>query len=127
MGATQKSVALKCFGEPMTVPAWKQKPSWFLIAEKDRMISADDATLHGRKDPSWGPLPGRGPYTARFGACRRRARDCRSSRSGSLSQRVLVTGSGQGMGNQINLMLYLKPRKENHEETSRKDGSGYRR
>lgn len=39
MGATQKPIALKCLGEPMTVPAWKQKPSWFLIAEKDRMIS----------------------------------------------------------------------------------------
>ena len=23
----------------MTVPAWKQKPSWFLVALKDRMIS----------------------------------------------------------------------------------------
>jgi len=39
MGATQKPIGLKCLGEPMTVPAWKQKPSWFLIAEKDRMIS----------------------------------------------------------------------------------------
>ena len=39
MEATQKPIALKCLGEPMTLPAWKQKPSWFLIAEKDRMIS----------------------------------------------------------------------------------------
>jgi pimeloyl-ACP methyl ester carboxylesterase len=23
----------------MTAPAWRQKPSWFLVAEKDRMIS----------------------------------------------------------------------------------------
>ena len=23
----------------MTEPAWKQKPSWFLLAENDRMIS----------------------------------------------------------------------------------------
>ncbi len=39
MALTQHPIALKCLGEPMTVPAWKQKPSWFLIGEKDRMIS----------------------------------------------------------------------------------------
>lgn len=39
MAVTQHPIALKCLGEPMTVPAWKQKPSWFLIGEKDRMIS----------------------------------------------------------------------------------------
>jgi pimeloyl-ACP methyl ester carboxylesterase len=41
MVATQKPIALKCLGEPMGTPAWKQKPSWFLIAENDRMISPD--------------------------------------------------------------------------------------
>jgi pimeloyl-ACP methyl ester carboxylesterase len=39
MAATQKPIALKCLGEPMTKPAWKEKPSWFLIAENDRMVS----------------------------------------------------------------------------------------
>jgi len=39
MAATQKPIALKCLGEPMTKPAWKEKPSWYLLAEKDRMIS----------------------------------------------------------------------------------------
>jgi pimeloyl-ACP methyl ester carboxylesterase len=39
MEINQHPIALKCLGEPMTVPAWKQKPSWFLIAEKDRMIA----------------------------------------------------------------------------------------
>jgi len=38
MEINQHPIALKCLGEPMTAPAWKQKPSWFLIAEKDRMI-----------------------------------------------------------------------------------------
>jgi pimeloyl-ACP methyl ester carboxylesterase len=33
MVVTQKPIALKCLGEPMTRPAWKEKPSWFLIAE----------------------------------------------------------------------------------------------
>jgi len=41
MAATQKPIALKCLGEPMTEPAWKEKPSWFLIAEKDRMVSPE--------------------------------------------------------------------------------------
>ena len=44
MEINQHPIALKCLGEPMTVPAWKQKPSWFLIAEKDRMIAP--ATQH---------------------------------------------------------------------------------
>jgi pimeloyl-ACP methyl ester carboxylesterase len=39
MSATQKPIALKCLGEPTTKPAWKEKPSWYLLAENDRMIS----------------------------------------------------------------------------------------
>ena len=39
MEINQHPIALKCLGEPMTVPAWKQKPSWFLVSEKDRMIA----------------------------------------------------------------------------------------
>jgi pimeloyl-ACP methyl ester carboxylesterase len=38
MAATQKPIAIKCVEEPMTKPAWKEKPSWFLVAERDRMI-----------------------------------------------------------------------------------------
>jgi pimeloyl-ACP methyl ester carboxylesterase len=41
MALAQHPIALKCLGEPMTSPAWKQKPSWFLIAEQDRMISPE--------------------------------------------------------------------------------------
>ena len=41
MEINQHPIALKCLSEPMTVPAWKQKPSWFLVSEKDRMISSD--------------------------------------------------------------------------------------
>ena len=39
MTATQKPIALKCLGESMTKPGWKEKPSWYMLAEKDRMIS----------------------------------------------------------------------------------------
>ena len=41
MAATQKPIALQCLSEPMTEPAWKEKPAWFLIAEKDRMVSPE--------------------------------------------------------------------------------------
>ena len=44
MDINQHPIALKCLGEPMTAPAWKQKPSWFLVTERDRMIAP--ATQH---------------------------------------------------------------------------------
>jgi pimeloyl-ACP methyl ester carboxylesterase len=39
MAAIQRPIAVKCIQEKAPVPAWKTKPSWFLIAEEDRMIS----------------------------------------------------------------------------------------
>lgn len=42
--ATQRPIALKCIQEPSPKPAWALKPSWFLIAEDDRMINP--ATQH---------------------------------------------------------------------------------
>jgi pimeloyl-ACP methyl ester carboxylesterase len=41
MAATQKPIAVKCVQERMTKPAWKKKPSWFLLAERDRMIAPE--------------------------------------------------------------------------------------
>jgi pimeloyl-ACP methyl ester carboxylesterase len=37
--AVQRPIAVKCIQEPAPKPAWKSKPSWFLIAEEDRMIN----------------------------------------------------------------------------------------
>jgi pimeloyl-ACP methyl ester carboxylesterase len=37
--AVQRPIALKCIQELAPKPAWKSKPSWFLIAEEDRMIN----------------------------------------------------------------------------------------
>jgi hypothetical protein len=39
MTATQKPISVKCLGEAMTTPAWKERSSWYLLAENDRMIS----------------------------------------------------------------------------------------
>ncbi|HEV2697597.1 MAG TPA: alpha/beta fold hydrolase, partial [Terriglobales bacterium] len=41
MAAAQKPIAARCLVEPMTQPAWKEKPSWFLIANNDIMVSPD--------------------------------------------------------------------------------------
>jgi pimeloyl-ACP methyl ester carboxylesterase len=40
MAAVQRPIALKCIQEKAPAPAWKTKPSWFLIAEEDRMINS---------------------------------------------------------------------------------------
>jgi pimeloyl-ACP methyl ester carboxylesterase len=37
--AVQRPIALKCIQESVPKPAWKSTPSWFLIAEQDRMIN----------------------------------------------------------------------------------------
>jgi pimeloyl-ACP methyl ester carboxylesterase len=39
--AVQRPIALACIQEKAPLPAWKTKPSWFLVAEEDRMIAAD--------------------------------------------------------------------------------------
>jgi pimeloyl-ACP methyl ester carboxylesterase len=37
--ATQRPIAVPCIQETASEAAWKTKPSWFLIAEEDRMIN----------------------------------------------------------------------------------------
>src|SRR5258708_14966001 len=37
--AVQRPIAVQCIQEPAPEPLWKSKPSWFLIAEEDRMIN----------------------------------------------------------------------------------------
>jgi pimeloyl-ACP methyl ester carboxylesterase len=36
--AVQRPISVRCITEPVHKPAWKTKPTWFLIAEEDRMI-----------------------------------------------------------------------------------------
>ena len=37
--AVQRPIAVACIQEPAPAPAWRSKPSWYLIAEEDRMIN----------------------------------------------------------------------------------------
>jgi pimeloyl-ACP methyl ester carboxylesterase len=39
MAAVQRPIAVACIEEAAPAPAWKTKPSWFLLAEDDRMIN----------------------------------------------------------------------------------------
>ena len=41
MAATQKPISAKALEEKVSTAAWKTKPSWFVVAEKDRMIQPD--------------------------------------------------------------------------------------
>jgi pimeloyl-ACP methyl ester carboxylesterase len=38
MAAVQRPISVNCIQEKAPVPAWKTKPTWFLLAGKDRMI-----------------------------------------------------------------------------------------
>jgi pimeloyl-ACP methyl ester carboxylesterase len=42
MSATQKAPVASTFGDEITTPAWKTKPSWYQISNQDRMISPDN-------------------------------------------------------------------------------------
>ena len=39
LAATQRPIAVACIQEKAPRPAWKAKPSWYLVAEEDRMIN----------------------------------------------------------------------------------------
>jgi len=39
MAAVQRPISVGCIQEKVPAPAWKAKPSWFLLAEEDRMIN----------------------------------------------------------------------------------------
>lgn len=47
--AVQRPLALKCIQEPVPTPAWRSKPSWFLIAEEDRMINPKTQHFMGER------------------------------------------------------------------------------
>jgi pimeloyl-ACP methyl ester carboxylesterase len=39
LAATQRPIALACIQEKAPRPAWRLRPSWYLVAEEDRMIN----------------------------------------------------------------------------------------
>ena len=58
MAAVQRPISVNCIQKKVPTPAWKTKPSWFLLAEEDRMINPATqqfmaermgATIHSHK------------------------------------------------------------------------------
>jgi pimeloyl-ACP methyl ester carboxylesterase len=41
LAAVQRPINAACIGVPVGRPLWKERPSWFLVAEQDRMITPD--------------------------------------------------------------------------------------
>jgi pimeloyl-ACP methyl ester carboxylesterase len=41
MAAVQRPIAVQCIQQKAPAPAWKMTPSWYLVAEEDRMISPE--------------------------------------------------------------------------------------
>lgn len=54
MAVTQKAPLASTFGDTITAPAWKHKPSWYQVSSEDRMIAPENqqnmaARLNARK------------------------------------------------------------------------------
>jgi pimeloyl-ACP methyl ester carboxylesterase len=45
LAAVQRPIAVACIGVKVGRPLWKDRPSWFLVAEQDRMIVPDTQRL----------------------------------------------------------------------------------
>lgn len=45
MSITQKAPVASTFGDTISTPAWKTKPSWYQISTEDRMIHPDNQTM----------------------------------------------------------------------------------
>lgn len=39
LAAVQRPIAVQCIQQPVPKPGWKDRPSWYLVAEEDRMIN----------------------------------------------------------------------------------------
>ena len=42
LAAVQKPISPACITVPVSRPLWKDRPAWFLVAEQDRMIAAEN-------------------------------------------------------------------------------------
>jgi len=42
LAAVQRPISIRCISEPVERPRWRDLPSWYLVAEEDRMIPVDN-------------------------------------------------------------------------------------
>jgi pimeloyl-ACP methyl ester carboxylesterase len=56
MAVTQGPIAASCFSTKVTSAAWKTKPSWYIVAARDRMIDPNLERALARKIKARGTL-----------------------------------------------------------------------
>jgi hypothetical protein len=49
LAAVQRPISVQCIQEKAPAPRWKTKPSWFLLAEEDRMINPKTQEFMARR------------------------------------------------------------------------------
>ena len=49
LAAVQRPISIQCIQEAAPAPGWKAKPSWFLLAEEDRMINPNTQQFMSRR------------------------------------------------------------------------------
>ena len=49
LAAAQRPISIRCIQEAAPAPGWKAKPSWFLLAEEDRMINPKTQQFMSRR------------------------------------------------------------------------------
>ncbi|MEO8726185.1 MAG: alpha/beta hydrolase [Acidobacteriaceae bacterium] len=49
MAVTQKAPLASTFGDKITAPAWKNKPSWYQISSNDRMINPENEKMMSKR------------------------------------------------------------------------------
>ena len=47
--AVQRPISVQCIQEKAPAPGWKSKPSWYLLAEEDRMINPKTQEFMARR------------------------------------------------------------------------------
>jgi pimeloyl-ACP methyl ester carboxylesterase len=49
LAAVQRPISVQCIQEKAPAPGWRTKPSWFLVAEEDRMINPKTQQFMARR------------------------------------------------------------------------------
>jgi pimeloyl-ACP methyl ester carboxylesterase len=79
LAVKQGPLSAKSFDEKVTMPAWKSKPSWYVVGDQDHIIPPAGQSGYGQKDGSDGHVLAVEPRAHAVPSLR----SCRCDRSGS--------------------------------------------
>ena len=82
--AMQWLIGVRCINEPAHAPSWKTRPSWYLLAEEDRMINPKAQRFMAERMDAKIQSSCCGPFSAAYCAAARHRRD-----SGSRARRAV--------------------------------------